>query len=49
MAMGQKDLSLPKFEIMINHNAFNGKSDSYATGPRPKLCHVTLGVVDNTA
>jgi len=44
-----KDLSLPKFEIKIDHKHFNARSGSYATGPRPNLCHVTMEAVDNTA
>ena len=44
-----KDLSLPKLEIEINRKAFSGKSGSYATGPRPNACHVTMEAVDNTA
>ena len=44
-----KDLSHPQFEIMIRHITFNGNYDSYATGSRPNICHVTMEVVDNTA
>ena len=44
-----KDLSLPKSEIAISHYTFNGKRGSYATGPRPNGCHVTIEAVDNTA
>ena len=44
-----KDLSLPKSEIEISHKTFDGKSSSYATGPRPNACHVTMEAVDNTA
>ena len=44
-----KDLSLPKFEIMISCKTFDGRSSSYATGPRPNGCHVTMEAVDNTA
>ena len=44
-----KDLSLPKFEIEISHNTFNGKSGSYATRSRPNACHVTVDAVYNTA
>ena len=44
-----KDLSLPRFEITISCKTFNGKSSSYATGPRPNACHVTMKVVVNTA
>ena len=44
-----KDLSLPRFEIMISRKTFDGKSGSCATGPRPNACHVTMEAVDNTA
>ena len=44
-----KDLSLPRFEIMSSCKTFDGKSSSYATGPRPNVCHVTMEAVDNTA
>ena len=44
-----KDLSLPRFEIKISCKTFNGSSSSYATGPRPNACHVTMEAVDNTA
>ena len=44
-----KDLSLPRFEIMISCKTFDGRSSSYATGPRPNDCHVTMEAVDNTA
>ena len=43
-----KDLSLPKLEIAITHYTFNGTRGSYAIGPRPNGCHVTIEVVDNT-
>merc|ERR1719261_2018567 len=40
-----KDLSQPTFAIEISHKTFSGKSGSYATGPKPKLCHVTMVAV----
>ena len=44
-----KGLSFPQLEIKIYHATFNGRYGSYATGPRPNACHVTMEVVDNTA
>ena len=36
-------------EIEISRKPFSGKSSSYATGPRPNACHMTMEAVENTA
>ena len=45
----QKIYHLQSLKLRLATNTFSGNSGSYATGPRPNGCHVTMQVVDNTA
>ena len=45
----QKIYHFQSLKLRLATDAFNGKSGSYVTGPRPNVCHVTMEVVDNTA
>ena len=45
----QKIYRFQSLKLRLTAGAFNGKSGSYATGPRPNACHVTMEAVGNTA
>ena len=45
----QKIYHFQKSKLSIATRTFNGNNSSYATGPRPNACHVTMKMVDNTA
>ena len=45
----QKIYHFQSLKLRLATEAFNGNRSSYATGPRPNGCHVTMEAVDNTA
>ena len=45
----QKIYHFQSLQLRLTTKTFDGNSSSYATGPRPNACHVTMKMVDNTA
>ena len=45
----QKIYHFQSLQLRLTTKTFNGNRGSYATGPRPNACHVTMKMVDNTA
>ena len=45
----QKIYHFQSLQLRLTTQTFNGNRGSYAAGPRPNVCHVTMKTVDNTA